>query len=57
MQIICCVCNKTKNHNGWEKQAAWSGVQLSHGYCPQCYQQMMKKVANFFSMPGCRKSA
>lgn len=57
MQVICCVCHKTKKHKGWAKQAARSGAQLSHGYCPQCYQQMMEKVENFFVMNGCRKSA
>lgn len=57
MQVICCVCLKTKQPKGWAKQAARSGGQLSHGYCPQCYQQMMERVENFFVMNGCRKSA
>lgn len=57
MQVICCVCHKTKNHKGWAKQTARSGGQLSHGYCPQCYQQMMERVTNFFVMNDCRKSA
>ena len=57
MQTICCVCQKTKNHNGWAKQAARSGAQFSHGYCPQCYKQMMERVENFFLMNGYRKSA
>ena len=57
MQVICCVCHKTKTHNSWTKQAVRSGVQLSHGYCPQCHKQMMERVANFFAMNGCRKSA
>lgn len=57
MQVICCVCHKTKNHKGWAKQAARSGAQISHGYCPQCYRQMMEMVENFFVLNGCRKSA
>jgi hypothetical protein len=57
MQVICCVCLKTKKQKGWAKQAARSGVRLSHGYCPQCYQQMMERVENFFVMNNCRKSA
>ncbi|MBU4177337.1 MAG: hypothetical protein ACYC0O_13760 [Desulfurivibrionaceae bacterium] len=57
MQVICCVCHKTKNHKGWAKQAARSGVRLSHGYCPRCYRQMMEMVDNFFVLNGCRKSA
>lgn len=57
MQVICCVCLKTKNHNGWKKQTARSGGQISHGYCPQCYKQMMERVENFFVMNGYRKSA
>jgi len=57
MQIICCVCHKTKNHKGWAKQAVRSGAPLSHGYCPQCYQQMLEKIENFFAMNGFGKSA
>ncbi|HIJ91338.1 MAG: hypothetical protein OEV89_11765 [Desulfobulbaceae bacterium] len=57
MLVICCVCHKTKAHNRWAKQAAKSGAQLSHGYCPQCYRQMMEKIENFFAMNGYRKSA
>ncbi|HEX9714919.1 MAG TPA: hypothetical protein VGA28_04420 [Desulfurivibrionaceae bacterium] len=57
MQVICCVCLKTKQPKGWAKQAARSGGQLSHGYCPQCYQQMMERVETFFVMNNCRKCA
>lgn len=57
MQIICCVCQKTKSHKGWTKQAAGSRAPHSHGYCPQCYQQILEKVENFFGLTDCRKSA
>ncbi|MDG4474591.1 hypothetical protein [Thiovibrio frasassiensis] len=58
MQVICCVCHKTKKHNSWAaKRSANSGDQRSHGYCPGCYQQMMERIENFFVMNSCRKSA
>ncbi len=57
MQVVCCVCHKTKNNHRWTKQAIKSGMQPSHGYCPQCYQQLMERVENFFVMNNYSKSA
>lgn len=57
MQVICCVCHKTKKAKGWTQQAARSGVPFSHGYCPQCYRQLLERIENFFVTAGWRKSA
>ncbi len=46
MQVICCVCQKTKSRNLWRKKAADPGTKLSHGYCPHCYQQLLERVHN-----------
>jgi len=50
MKVICCVCHKTKDHNGWTYQPDRPGIPLSHGYCPKCYQQMMQKFERFFGI-------
>lgn len=41
MQTICCVCLKTKNKKGWGRQNVRHDEEISHGYCPDCYREMM----------------
>jgi len=57
MQIICCACQKTKSPSGWTKLTTRAGSQISHGYCPQCYKQMLKRIDNFSILNGYSKSA
>lgn len=47
MQKICCVCKKTKNRNRWVKKLIASGKALTHGYCPQCYRQVIEKIEGY----------
>ncbi|MFZ5774988.1 MAG: hypothetical protein ACOY3Z_05845 [Thermodesulfobacteriota bacterium] len=55
MQVVCCVCQKTKQPNGWKKIAPAPGEEVSHGYCPQCYGEFMRQVRRFFSASeGCK---
>lgn len=49
MQVVCCVCQRTKQHNGWKKITVAPEEDVSHGYCPQCYQQFMQQVRRFFT--------
>lgn len=44
MEVICCVCQKTKKQNGWVKRRINLSKKLSHGYCPQCYLDFMQRV-------------
>lgn len=44
MRTICCVCHRTKGSNGWKKQKAAGEIRISHGYCPDCYQQVIQQV-------------
>ena len=45
MTTVCCVCNKTKGVKGWIKRRKPSNEgRLSHGYCPDCYQQSMETM-------------
>lgn len=43
MITICCMCKKVITQCGWTRQSASSEHKVSHGYCPDCYQNMMKK--------------
>jgi hypothetical protein len=41
IETICCVCQRKKGENGWEKGMIKPFADLSHGYCPECYQKIM----------------
>jgi len=51
MTTICCKCFKTKTENGWTKADTKANAMLSHGYCPTCYSEAMKKIQNYRLMP------
>ena len=48
---VCSYCKKIRNEEGdWEELERYivkhSDVDFSHGACPVCYQQEMKKIKN-----------
>lgn len=44
MKTVCCVCQKTKISNGWRKQMISNYKEVSHGFCPVCYEVTMQKI-------------
>ncbi|MGV1098071.1 hypothetical protein ACUUL3_01485 [Thiovibrio sp. JS02] len=47
------MCKRIKGERGWNKSTAGKNVRASHGYCPECFQQTMERVQNFFVVgPG-----
>jgi DNA-binding response OmpR family regulator len=45
---ICAYCKKIRDdHNYWQQVEAYisahSGVQFSHGICPECYEELLRK--------------
>ncbi len=44
VRTICCVCRKTKDLNGWIDKFISQYKTLSHGYCPECYEETIKKI-------------
>ncbi len=52
MTTICCKCLKTKTDNGWTKTDSRDANILSHGYCPACYQETIKKIQNYRQQPS-----
>jgi len=48
MEKVCCVCSRVKKENSWVKEIKRrASSNLSHGYCPECYHEAMRKVMNF----------
>lgn len=47
MTTVCCKCFKTKTDNGWTKTAIEDAALLSHGYCPTCYMETIKKIYDY----------
>ncbi len=48
MISICCVCNKIKHRGRWvAAEVCTEQEQLSHGYCPACYEQVMEDISLF----------
>jgi len=43
MITICCICKEVIKQCGWSRQVVSRDVKVSHGYCPDCYKNMMKK--------------
>jgi hypothetical protein len=44
MQIVCCVCQKTKSQAGWIQGQASKEGRVSHGYCPDCFHRTMEQA-------------
>jgi len=48
MNVQCCKCKKFKIKNGkWihnETLEESYGLELSHGFCPDCYKEEMQKI-------------
>lgn len=42
-ETICCICQRRKGSEGWEKVPVKSRASLSHGLCPECYRKTMIK--------------
>ena len=45
MTKICCVCSKVEQNGDWLAGCVIStGEQLTHGYCPACYEEAMEDL-------------
>ncbi len=57
MLTVCCVCNRMENHNSWDDlhEKTVTG-DVSHGYCPDCFSDLMAELS--MSLPGwdCKES-
>lgn len=49
MTKVCCVCSKVEQQGGWTSDCVLSATQqLSHGYCPVCFEDVMEDLSRFF---------
>lgn len=46
MKIVCCLCGKIKSKEGWVSRiaTAQNKKNMSHGFCPGCYEKTVKKI-------------
>lgn len=44
MQMVCCLCKRTKDEDGWVEKIVSYSKKLSHGYCPECFQKTMTQL-------------
>lgn len=49
MQTVCCICHKTKTRSRWVKPGQFPAQNVSHGYCPRCFRQLMAEVHRHFA--------
>lgn len=40
-KTICCICQRQKGENGWDRAVVKPCTDLSHGYCPECYRKIL----------------
>ncbi len=53
MQTVCCVCRRIKGKRGWLRGKGGAGEEVSHGYCPDCFQRTMERAEGFSRLhPG-----
>jgi hypothetical protein len=41
---VCCVCNKLMSADAYERKNDGRYVDISHGYCPVCFEAEMLKL-------------
>ena len=39
----CCVCRRYKIRGEWMYYPSSHGLEVSHGYCPKCFDKQMKR--------------
>jgi hypothetical protein len=48
MTTICCVCNRVEKKGEWNFPEQYICGQVSHGYCPACFQDMLETTRSYF---------
>lgn len=38
MTVQCCVCKRVKQENEWVGRMLQPTLNVSHSYCPQCFE-------------------
>jgi len=49
MLTVCCSCNRVKEQEAWVvNYRDETGDPVSHGYCPDCYGEIMDELSVVF---------
>ncbi|MEW6499925.1 MAG: hypothetical protein ACOY8P_08080 [Thermodesulfobacteriota bacterium] len=51
MRTVCCVCQRVKGEHGWVRVAGLIVSRLSHGYCPECYEEALAALEAHAPLP------
>ncbi|WP_319550514.1 hypothetical protein [Desulfogranum marinum] len=47
---VCCLCNRVERNGIWRYSNRFvEGAVVSHGYCPQCFQETMAEIEKMFA--------
>jgi hypothetical protein len=41
---MCCVCQRIEEKRAWRYVPIKENEQLTHGYCPECFQAVMLEL-------------
>ena len=52
IKVICCVCTKQQESDGWKRKPVSHQHDYSHGYCPECYEVAMAEVNQYIKERG-----
>nr|WP_320010198.1 hypothetical protein [uncultured Desulfobulbus sp.] len=44
MRCMCCVCQRIQEKRAWRYVPVKDEEQFTHGYCPECFQQVMREL-------------
>ncbi len=47
METVCCVCARIKRGSRWINGEPRPGLAVSHGFCPACYQALIRRIEFF----------
>jgi hypothetical protein len=44
MKLVCCACRRHNKNGEWVQLHELEEHRLSHGYCPSCYEKIIKRA-------------
>ena len=44
MRCMCCLCQRIQEKRSWRYVPVKDEEQFTHGYCPECFQQVMREL-------------
>ncbi|MBN1676013.1 MAG: hypothetical protein JXR37_33525 [Kiritimatiellae bacterium] len=54
--IQCCTCHRVRAGDAWEIRPDIVDAVISHGYCPTCYEEALRRVKTVASETSTRQT-